>query len=490
MGMLHIDSASPSQTSAFGLPRKSLLPLILVLLGAASALLSPPVGAAVVLIGFVWLAFQALPVALAVFVLAAPFPAGFVLHHHHFFLSDAMAVIMALALLFKYQEEGLTGWLRRFFPSAYRWPIVLLLALAVLSLVHAESHSGVVIKFLELVEFFVVIVAVAADNGLDAEKWRPTLFTLFLVAAVLALYGLEQFMLGDGPASFSVYADHVRAYGTFGQPNVFGSFMDQLLPLGIALYLFGPKGRGRGWLLVSIILIGLSVWTSFSRGSWVADIAAIGVMGIVAVMTRGTQVLRPYLGYGILLPIVLFGVVSGLGEIHIANSAFAERFKHYSAAGRLLSITHGASTYDTQQRFIIWRSALKAIRSHLLTGVGMGEFHLWIAQHFPKGLTGGVPPHAHNLYLEWGADLGVLGIVAALWLEWRWMVTSIKTAFGRLGQLDDFFYALSLGAVGTFTAFIVHNWVDYMIDHGVVVPLLLAMGVIAAVVRHHRQKPV
>lgn len=472
----------------WGLPRRAFIPLILTLIGGMLADVSPEVGGGLAFIGFAWLAFTSLPVGLAVYVAAAPFPIGLVYHHHHFFVSDVMAILLAIALLWKYRDLSVSGWFRQFFPSAFRWPVALMLFFAFLSFAHPMTHSGVAIKILELIEFFVVIVAVAADSPPDMKTWGPVLFAVFFIAVVVAVQGLEQFMLGDGPASFAVYTDHMRAYGPFGQPNVFGAFMDQLFPLGISLYVFGPKGRYKGWLLAALVLIGLSVWTSFSRGSWVADIAAMGLMGLIAGKSRGWNwdVIQRYAQYGVLLPVVLFGVMDGLGHIHIANTAFALKIKHFTATNRVTSITAGSKDFATNQRFIIWHAALTAIRQHLFTGVGMGEFHLWIAQHMPKGLIG-VPPHAHDIYLEWGADMGIGGIIAILWLEWRWMATSIRSIFGRFGQLDDFTYAMSLGAMGTFTAFIVHNWVDYMVDHGVIVPLLLAMGFIAAMVRRHRQ---
>jgi hypothetical protein len=39
-------------------------------------------------------------------------------------------------------------------------------------------------------------------------------------------------------------------------------------------------------------------------------------------------------------------------------------------------------------------------------------------------------------------------------------------------------------------AFIVHDWVDFMIDHGVIVPLLLALGIVAAIVTEIRSEKV
>lgn len=463
--------------------RRLLLPLLLVLAGAVVGSFQGAAGAVLVLIGFAWIAARSLRWALPLYIIFSPFTAGLLVHHHHIALSDAMAIIMALVLLGKYRGEGISGWWERFFPRAFRGPVVLLLAIAVISLVHAESHSVAVIKILELVEFFVVVVAVAAELGTEAKAWWPTLLGLFGLTTYLALDGLEQFLLGIGPHSFEVFVGHVRAFGPFGQPNVFGSFMAQTLPLAIALYLFGPRGRYKPWLLVVIILDAFSVWSSISRGAWVSDIAAIGLMGIFVGVTRGQKALAPYAAYGVLLPMVLFGAVDLLGHVDLSHTFLADQLRGRTAVQRLLSIT-STTEYDTQQRFLIWGAALRAIRAHWPTGVGMGEFTLWIRHHMPAGLIG-VPPHAHDMYLELGADTGVVGIVAIIWLQYRWIVASVRAVLGRVGQLDAFPYAMALGSLGVFTAFIIQNWVDYMVDHGVIVPLLLAMGFIAALTAAH-----
>lgn len=476
--------APPAAGRGWLIPRQATWPLVVMAVGVLLGLALRGPGVVLFLAGYVWLAFAALDASLAVFVLVASLPGGITLHGHGLRYSDLMAIAMALGLLWKYRDVGLRQLAGRVFPRAWAAPLVALLFFAVLSLVHAQSRLGATVKILELVEFLVVIVAVAADMGLSHRSWRLVIGALFLSGAAMAVYGIVQFLWALGPPSFQVYADHVRASGTYGQPNVFGAFMDQLLPLGVALVVLGPWAKGtraRPWLIGAVVLIALGVWVSFSRGSWVADIAAIGLMGLFVYANRRSLV-APYIGWGIVLPLFMFAVATLLGKIHIAPNFVVAHSKHYSVGGRLASITNALNSYDNRQRLLIWRSALTAIHQHLLTGVGMGQFHNWIATRMPKGLVG-VPPQASNLYLEVGADTGVFGIVAVIWLQYRWFAESVKAIWGRFGDLDPWFYALAVGSLGVFTAFSVHNLVDYMIDHGVIVPLLLAMGLIAAVVR-------
>ncbi|PSR32414.1 MAG: hypothetical protein C7B44_15395 [Sulfobacillus thermosulfidooxidans] len=274
---------------------------------------------------------------------------------------------------------------------------------------------------------------------------------------------------------------HVRATGFFGQPNVFGGFSDQTFPLLAALVALGPPSLRQGWLKVALGLTALGVVISYSRGSWVADAGSVFFMGVLIALTRGRQALKRFASFGILVPIVMFVVVFLLGKTDLSHTALYVG-AHKNTLERLTTtvtaVINPAGHFDTDQRLLIWKSALSAIRQHPLLGVGLGNFHLFIQQHPPKGLAG-IPPMAHDLYLEWGADMGIGGIVAALWLEWSWLASSVRLVREKTAALSPYWYALLVGAFGTMTAFVIHNWVDFLIDQGVILPLLLALAAVS-----------
>ncbi|MCY0878276.1 MAG: O-antigen ligase family protein [Firmicutes bacterium] len=518
-----------------------LWPFVIMAVGTALAFVSGPIGALVIIVGYVWLVVQSLPLALAVYVIAAPFPFGLTFHHHHINLSDAMAIIMAVRLLVMSTDDGLRSVWRRFLASPFWRPVVLLLVLSILSLATALSHSTTIVKILEYIEFFVVVVAVAHEAGLHEEDWKPILGALFGIASLLSLYGLYQFLFSVGPAANAIDIHHVRAEAVFGQPNAFGGFEAMVFPLIAALMAYGPRWARGWWMWVAAALSALGVIDSFSRGAWVAAVASVLAMGIAAWAIQGrTRINRQFVIPAIAVPILGFIFVDLLGKTnltvhvhtlaaakhavkpgtkavahHVAKTTthvvkgtktvakhvakpiaktLAQRRKiahikrihylvahHRTTTERLVStvtaLVHPKGHFDTMQRILIWKEALKAIKQHPILGVGLGGFHRYAQLHPEKGLVG-APPMAHNLYLEWGADLGVLGIVAGLWLEWSWVRHAIQSLTHRVRQLTPFEFALGLGAFGTMVSFIVHDWVDFMIDHGVIVPLLLAMAAV------------
>ncbi|MDA8192851.1 MAG: O-antigen ligase family protein [Thermaerobacter sp.] len=462
-------------------PRAGVLPVALTGAGAAAALVWGPLAAALVAVGSLWMSLVSLPAVLSMYIVLAAFPIGVTFHGHHFELSDVVALMAMAGLIRKFRAER-TNMISGFLAKPFRGPLVLLFGLAVLSLAVSISHVTTVVKILEYVEFFLVIVAVAHDAGWDERAWRLILLSLFVTVAAVALYGTWQFLFQIGPAANIIDTYHIRADAWFGQPNAFGGFVGDTFPLLLALVWAGPEWARRSWLLWALLAVdALGVMVSFSRGAWVADAGAVFFMGVLALSLGGwKQIGWRYLLAGIAVPVAMFVVVYLLGKVNLTGHAITAVSYQTTGARLRSSVTavfNPNGHFNTAQRLIIWKSAIAAMVSHPWLGVGLGGFHRYIATHPPKGLAL-VPPMAHNLYFEWGADLGVGGIVAALWLQWTWLSTAIGAMRRRARTWPRFWYALGLGAFGTVVSFIMHNWVDFMIDHGVIVPLLMAMAIL------------
>jgi O-antigen ligase len=467
-----------------GLRRADLPPLGVIVLGILVGLVSHKVGGFIGLVGFTWLAATAPAAALGVFLLSAAFPLTFHVAGHRAFLSDVMALILLVVMVVRYRKESVENVTKRLFPTAFRWPVLLLLFVAVLSLYHAMSHTETLIKIVEYIEFFVVIVAVAADQGLDPVKWRPAIAGLISAGAAVAIAGVVQFMLGIGPKSFIVGHHHTRAYIFFGQPNAFGGFLAQIFPLALALFIFGPKDRSRPWTFVALCLLGLGIFASFSRGAEVAVLVAILVMIVMAFVTRGREVAGRLAGFGLVIPAAALLAMTELQHLSVGHvHAAAGTYKAYNPMSRLASVATVQRDYDTHQRLLIWKAALRVFKLHKLTGVGLGGFHYWVLKHPIPGIKG-APPHAHDIYLEYAADMGIGGVIAILWYQWRWVSVAYKAIREYFGKLDEFMWALTLGAGGVIVDFGVHDTVDLLVDHAVILPLLVALGVLAAVVQH------
>ena len=303
--------------------QRFLLPLIIIAAGTALALVSTLLGGVVILVGYVWPAFQSLSGGLALYVIFAPFQIGLTVHHHHIDVSDLMAIVMGIKLLAISVRDGTESLWQRFMGSPFWRPLLLVLVLSVLSLATALSHTTTVVKILEYLEFFVVVTAVVRHADLREEQWKPAIHALFAVASVLSLYGLYQFMFQVGPHANVIDRYHIRADAVFGQPNAFGGFESMVFPLMLAFIAYGPDWGKRWWSWVGLSLSALGVIDSFSRGAWVASAGAVFFMGVVAWAARGrTMINRRFVFPGIMIPILAFLVIDLLGKTNLSHSAF------------------------------------------------------------------------------------------------------------------------------------------------------------------------
>lgn len=458
-------------------PGQSVAPLAVVGAGVLGTLVSHDLALVVIAAGALWLAWRSPVALLAVYIVLAAFPIGIMIHHHHLEISDVVALAMAAGFLKKVLVNKIPLW-DAFLARPFRGPLILLLALSVMSLAVSISPGTTVLKILEYVEFFVVIVAVAHDLGEDEKAWRLILLALFSTVAAVSLFGVYQFLFQIGPAANVVDVHHVRADAWFGQPNAFGGFAGDSFPLLLAMIAAGPAWARRWWMWALLTVDALGVVVSFSRGAWVADAGAVFFMGIAAWMVKGSRSVGwRFVVPGIVIPVMMFLLTEVMGKWDLSHTqgilGFQTTGKRISSS--ITAVLHPGQHFNTQQRLLIWKTAWRAMVHHPGLGVGLGGFHRYITLHPPRGLVG-IPPMAHNLYLEWAADLGVGGVVAALWLQVSWLVAAVKSLRASAEKLPPFWFALGLGAFGTTVSFILHNWVDFMVDHGVIVPLLVAMA--------------
>src|SRR5262249_45371462 len=90
------------------------------------------------------------------------------------------------------------------------------------------------------------------------------------------------------------------------------------------------------------------------------------------------------------------------------------------------------STLSLQARVEIWSRALLMLQDFPFTGIGLNTFPVVLQALYPPFLTGPdeTIPHAHNLFLQTGVDLGIPGLLAFLWilgLVWRCWLRAWRT---------------------------------------------------------------
>jgi O-antigen ligase len=108
-------------------------------------------------------------------------------------------------------------------------------------------------------------------------------------------------------------------------------------------------------------------------------------------------------------------------------------------------------------RLAIWRAALQVVDRFPLTGVGPLDFpRIYPSVHVPD--ADATAFHAHNLYLTFFAELGIVGVVAFAWLMWSF-AAELYRRIQRTGSANC---RLALAAAAGLTGVAVQGLIDTM----------------------------
>jgi tetratricopeptide (TPR) repeat protein len=285
-----------------------------------------------------------------------------------------------------------------------------------------------------------VAVVSAFVNG--DERWRGVhLWSIILTAAgfVLALFSL---VMTDWPedkigAPARLAANLPALQEGLGQgvgrgfdPGQVAGGLVILLPivLGFALHA-RQRGRqplmshwqaigGAGFLVA--LFIGVVLVLTQSRTGWVV-MMAVATIGL-SFRSRPLWVLAVALFVtGAML--LLIGLISG-------------RLGDWMGLVDGLGRQPGAELTAWPQRVELWRAALLGLRDYPLTGAGAGVFMVVAPLNYALHAVrpDSVPAHVPSLWLQAGADLGLLGLIALVWLTTILFLVGWKIRLRRSGQ--------------------------------------------------------
>jgi len=105
-------------------------------------------------------------------------------------------------------------------------------------------------------------------------------------------------------------------------------------------------------------------------------------------------------------------------------------------------------------RLDIWTQSVNALYEFPFTGIGIGTFTRVIPLLYPLSFNTENYPHAHNLFLQVGLDLGIPGLIAYLALLINIFVMVIVTLRSPL------YHTLAIGAAGSLIAIHVQGLLD------------------------------
>ena len=295
--------------------------------------------------------------------------------------------------------------------TGYDAPLALFLVAALLSLLVTEypllSARELRALIFEPVAFFWLLAAVPGSS-------RSALIGWLLAATATALVAIAQVAFGLGGTE----AEGVRrAQAWYPSPNHLALMLGRAMPFVLVVALSQEVPGGRWWWLAAG-LVGLALVLTFSTGGWLGGLVAI----VVALAAMGRRRLARWLGGAAAVGLL---VVSSLAVIGV----LPERLNPLRQTGGF--------------RLELWLSSIEMVRDHPLLGVGLDNFAYLYQQVYVREAALAEPnlSHPHNWVLNVWLELGLLGLVAFVWLLLRaWRGARAQRgwlAAGALGSLAD-----------------------------------------------------
>ena len=242
----------------------------------------------------------------------------------------------------------------------------------------------------------------------DAARTERFLLLLLPPAVLFGAYGIVQHftgvnLFGSGGAMHSLVLGERRVYfprGGFSHYQTYANVFFVLFCLACGLAA-AASGRARALRLAVAAFLGLVVIFTFTRGIWLALLAALAVLSWVFVR-RATL------------------VIAGAGALALAAVLLVPS----SLRTRALSM---ADLGTNVERLLLWETGWNMTRDRPILGIGIGNYRAvqdtYVREEVPLTMT---RTHSHNIWLQAAVERGVLGMLALLWLA-----VSLFAAAGR-----------------------------------------------------------
>ncbi len=243
-----------------------------------------------------------------------------------------------------------------------------------------------------------------------------------------------------------------RIRGPYGSPNNLALFLERALLIGVALWLFGDKGKSKWLYGLALIPMSACLFLTFSRGAWLLGVPA----GLVWMGLWGDKrIRRAIIGLGI------------IGVLALIPFAATERIAS--------AINVEGGTWFIRMR--LWESTIAMIQDHPILGVGLDNFlYVYEQYRLPEAWREPDLSHPHQMILHFWVALGIPGVVLMLWQQiafWRgWWAEKRK-------EVKAWQTAMLIGLSAGMVATLAHGLIDnsyFLVDLAFIWMLTLALG--------------
>ena len=310
------------------------------------------------------------------------------------------------------------------------------------------------------------------------RRSRVSRMAELLVFAALAhsVYAVLMHLWGAMPDFFGIRIRHAdAASGTYVNRNHFAGFLEMSLAIGIGLLIAGLSDRSADtwkkfvrqtleWILspkmvlrLALCVLVIALTTTHSRmgnGAFFASLLIAGLIGIALsrYATRNTVLLLASL---VAIDLLIVGSWFGVEKL-------AKRIEE-------------TTMQDVEVREEPPKYALDLIKDYPVFGAGPGSFYLAFPPYRKETITAFFD-HAHNDYVEFAAESGILGLSILAGFVLLSLGAALRAQWERR---DPLMRGMSFACIMGVTAILIHSWVDFNLQipaNASLFMVLLALG--------------
>jgi len=219
--------------------------------------------------------------------------------------------------------------------------------------------------------------------------------------------------------------------------NLAGGVLALFWPTAVMLAIAGESRRQRLLALLTVTALSTMLLLMQSRG------ALIAVLVILPIMTTlyDRRWLTPWL------------------IVVVAGAAFLAARGGGISPEALLDSSKALGGSSLQERTELWSRAIYLIQDFSLTGVGMGMYDPVVRLLYPPFLLAPdiIFSHAHNIYLQAAAEMGIPGLVGYVAL---YIVLGFLLLRKGMGRGRERYRIIAIGLLGSLLVYLVHGITD------------------------------
>jgi len=238
-----------------------------------------------------------------------------------------------------------------------------------------------------------IIVCIILATSITTKKQLHTiLYALLATGFVTSLYAIYQHFTGFGvPEAFWQNRNTFRVTAWYGFPNGVGLFLAPLVP--IALYLVKEYWK-KLISIIPLLFIPFSVLAIFYAKSTGGLVGVLGGIGVLLLFYKKTR-------YWILG----LGIIGLIGFILIpSTNPIKQELTLQDRSGQI--------------RVHMWKETTEFLTDNPILGAGLASYTEKIEPYHTTVHGEGIEifHHPHNIFLTMWVNLGLLGLIAFLWI--------------------------------------------------------------------------